>query len=52
MTGLASALTDFGSVWTETGSMITGNAVLMTFVAGSLIILGFKVFKKARKAVR
>lgn len=52
MTGLSSALTDFGTVWTQTGSMITDNGVLMTFLAGGLLILGFKVFKKARKAVR
>ena len=52
MTGLASALADFTTVWTETGGIITGNSVLMTFLAGSLLILGFKVFKKARKSVR
>lgn len=52
MTGLASALADFSTVWGETGTIITGNSVLMTFLAGSLLILGFKVFKKARKSVR
>lgn len=52
MDGLSSALANFTTVWNETGSIITGQPVLMTFLAGSLLILGFKVFKKARKSVR
>ena len=49
---LETALTNFGSIWTHATDMVQGSQVLMVFVAGSLLILGFKVFKKGRKAVR
>ena len=51
-TALTTALTNFGTVWTDMTTKITSSEVLMVFVAGSLLILGFKVFKKGRKAVR
>lgn len=52
MTGLSDALTNFSIVWTRVAGIITGNDVLMIFLAGGLITLGFRVFKRAKKAVR
>ena len=55
-TGLAAVLSDglsnFGTVWTDMAGMITGNEVLMVFLAGGLLMLAFRVFKRGRKAVR
>lgn len=50
--GLTTALTNFTTVWTDMVGIITGNDVLMIFLAGGLITLGFRVFKRAKKAVR
>ena len=49
---MADALTSFGSVWTQTVTMITGNTYLMIFLAAGLIGTAFRVFKRAKKAVR
>ena len=51
-TALATALTNFGTVWTDMATKITGNEVLMVFLAGGLLMLAFRVFKRGRKAVR
>lgn len=50
--GLTTALTNFGTVFTRVATLISGNEVLMIFLAGGLITLGFRVFKRAKKAVR
>lgn len=52
MSGLSDALTNFGTVWARMTGIISGNDVLMIFLAGGLITLGFRVFKRAKKAVR
>lgn len=52
MDGLASALADVSTVWTSATGMITGSNVLMAFLAGGLLIMSFKIFKRARKSVR
>lgn len=49
---LVTALNNFATCWQRMTGYIEGSEVLMVFVAGSLLILGFKVFKKGRKAVR
>lgn len=51
-TALATALTNFGSVWAEITSMITGSDVLMCFLAAGLIGSAFRIFKRAKKSVR
>lgn len=52
MTGLASALADVSTVWGEATTMITGSGVLMAFLAGGLLMMAARVFKRFRKAVR
>ena len=52
MENITTALTNFGSVLTETATAISGNVALMIFLAGGLLVAGFRVFKKAKKAVR
>ena len=50
--GISSALTN---VWSIVGScinFITGNAALMMLFAASLVPVGFKIFKKAKRSVR
>lgn len=49
---ITTGLTNFGTVFTNTASIITDNPALMIFLAGGLLIAGFRVFKKAKKAVR
>lgn len=52
VTGLPAALSSFGEVWTQTVGMITGNQYLMIFLAAGLIGYAFRIFKRAKKAVR
>lgn len=52
MDGLASALADVTTVWEKATTMITGSNVLMAFLAGGLVIMAFRIFKRARKSVR
>ena len=49
---ITTALHDFWDVVTECITFITGNAALMALFAASLIPIGFKIFKKAKRAVR
>lgn len=49
---LAAALTSFGTVWAKIVTMITGNEALMIFLAAGLIGTAFRIFKRAKKAVR
>lgn len=49
---ISAALTQFGNVFAECANLIKTNEVLMVFLVGGLLILGFKVFKRARKAVK
>lgn len=50
---ISAAMTNFADVVTSTISTISSNPALMAiFVGGSLLPIGFKLFKRAKKAVR
>ena len=49
---LDTALSTFGDIWSASVNMITNNKYLMIFLAAGLIATAFKVFKRAKKAVR
>lgn len=48
---VSSALSTVTSVFTSAMSIITGNAVLMVFFAAGLLGVGFRLVKRARRAV-
>ena len=48
---LTDALTTVTSIFTSAMSIITGNPVLMVFFAAGLLGVGFRLVRKARKAV-
>lgn len=48
---VSSALTTVTSVFTSAMGIITGNPVLMVFFAAGLLGVGFRLVRKARKAV-
>lgn len=49
---ITQALTDLTTVVTSCVSMITGNAILYTMFVASLVLVGFKIFKRAKKAAK
>lgn len=49
---MTAAITAFLEVWTATVGMITDNSYLMIFLAAGLIGTAFRIFKRAKKAVR
>lgn len=49
---IIAALTNFWQVVTSCITFITTNAALMALFAASLIPIGFKIFKKAKRAVK
>lgn len=49
---LTTAYGSFATVWEKSADMIKNNPVLMIFLAGGLLVLGFRVFRRARRAVR
>ena len=50
---ITAALTNFGDVLTSAiGSINSSPALMAMFVGGSLLPIGFKIFKRAKKAVR
>lgn len=49
---LAEALTDLTTVVTKCVEFITGNDILYTMFVASLVIVGFKIFKRAKKAAK
>lgn len=52
-TAVTTGLTNAWSLLTSSLEQIAGNAVLMAmFVGGSLIPIGFKIFKRAKRAVK
>ena len=51
-TPLETALSSFGDIWTASIGLITNNTYLMIFLAAGLIGTAFRVFKRAKKAVR
>lgn len=46
------ALETVTTLLTSATNFITGNDVMMTLLCGSLMAMGFKLFKKAKRAVR
>ena len=48
---ISSALTTVTSVFTSAMGIITGNPVLMVFFAAGLLGVGFRLVRKARRAV-
>ena len=51
-TGISAALTNVWSVVDSCINFITGNAALMMLFAASLVPVGFKLFKKAKRSVK
>lgn len=49
---MSTALSSFSSVMTTLTGIITGNDVLYTMFAGGLLVVGAKVFKKIKNAVK
>ena len=49
---MATALTNITSVMTSVVGIITGNEILMTMFAGGLLVVGAKVFKRIKNAVK
>lgn len=49
---MSTALTNFGSVLTQVVSIITGNDIMFTMFAGGLLVVGAKVFKRIKNAVK
>lgn len=49
---MASALSDISDVLTTVVEIITGNSILFTCFAGGLVIVGAKVFKRIKNAVK
>lgn len=49
---MAGALTDFGTVMTNMISIITNNQVLYTILAGGLVAIAARVFKRIKRAVK
>ena len=52
MTDVNAGLANFDVLLSKAVSVVTDNPVLMLFLAGGLLVVGFRVFKKAKKAVR
>lgn len=46
------ALTNVWSIVSSCVTFITGQPVMLTLFAASLVPIGFKIFRKAKKAVR
>ena len=46
------AFTSVGDIFTNTMSTITGNVVLMASLAAGVIVLGFRLFKRAKRSVK
>lgn len=49
---IATALSNFSTVMTNVVSIITGNDIMFTMFAGGLLVVGAKVFKRIKNAVK
>ena len=49
---MSTALTNFGTVMSQVVDIITDNDILFTMFAGGLLVVGAKVFKKIKNAVK
>lgn len=52
VSSLSAALTDLGTVVTKCVEFITSNGILFTMFVASLVLVGFKIFKRAKKAAK
>ena len=52
MTDISTALENLGTIFGSSISVITGSVPMMIFLAGGLTMLGFRIFKRGKKAVR
>lgn len=49
---LADAFTNLTDLITKSLNVITGNEALLVVFVGGLVPIGFRIFKKAKRAVR
>lgn len=49
---VTSAFAYVTDIFTQCMTTITGNVVLMACLAGGLVSIGFRLFKKAKRAVK
>lgn len=49
---MADALSDMTDVLSTVAGIITGNTILYTIFAGGLLVVGAKVFKRIKNAVK
>lgn len=49
---MSTALSNFGDVMTSIVGIITDNNILFTMFAGGLLVVGARVFKKIKNAVK
>lgn len=52
MDAVTAGLGNFGTVFANCATVIADNVPMMILLAGGLLVAGFRVFKKAKKAVR
>lgn len=52
ITDITGALENLSTVFGSSVSVITGSVPMMIFLAGGLTMLGFRIFKRGKKAVR
>lgn len=52
MDWLTEGISNFSTIWSNMVTMITGNAILVIFLVAGLIGTAFRVFRRAKKAVR
>ena len=51
-TSISTGLTNFGTVLSTVAGIITDNAIMMTMFCGGLLVVGAKVFKRIKNAVK
>lgn len=49
---ITTALNSMGTVLSQVVSIITGNSIMFTMFAGGLLVVGAKVFKRIKNAVK
>ena len=49
---ITNALADLTEVTTSSVNMITGNTILFVMFVASLVLIGFKIFKRAKRAAK
>lgn len=52
MEAISTALTNLWTVVSGCVTFITGNDILMIMLVSSLVVVGFRIFKKAKKAAK